>query len=784
MLFEQQTDNPFRLEISFHKVIEVLEGIAASDVDYRAQYAKGLLKEVEKVPELRNGIQDPEIIRQHRGLIRNLLSDLFPTALSHNEIKAVTIPFLNISFNYTQRFQDILNNAGPDFDMEIRDFDAHQFYVLSCVLLLNAYYGYHFDAAKPIFYDIPDAQGFMRHYRILYNGDFLEIFPTENAIELTPEDIELLLDNFDDLDLWKSKIPPQSWILRGFGIMSLFDATTESAVSNLKTNLLSAAGHKSKKEVQRNFENIFRSIFRMTDLEVGFTSFDKDTYTLAVSPFEGIRSYLLPEAIGIDCHDLACEESFDRMIQGTGYLNVTDVERFLAENPDSAIARHLLDLGIRSAIFAPVTDAEGDVLGIMELVSTKVRGLNSINSRKLDVVMPYISDTINRFFSDIQNQIGALIQKEYTTIHPSVYWKFRNEAYLHLHDTEALHEIVFEEVYPLYGQVDIKGSSELRNKTTREDLSLQAGTLLSILKLMFAEKPLPAYEQRIFELETALGELDANLMADTEQTIHRYIRQDVHPLLKKSAGFPVKVQDDIRDYFILLDKSSETVYKARKKYDTAVSIINKQLASVLDEKQSAAQSAYPHYYERFKTDGVEHNLYIGKSITGQADFDPIYLYNLRLWQLQVMCEMERHFGAFRNTLPYPMEVASLILVFNQPITIRFRMDEKRFDVDGSYNARYEIVKKRIDKAYVRGTEERITQPGRITIVYAQQSEEQEYGRYIAFLQHKGLLSDKVEKFNVEDLQGVSGLRAIRVEPLADHAGKRLFSYEDLLKELG
>lgn len=78
MLFEQQTDNPFRLEISFHKVIEALEEIAASDVDYRAQYAKGLLKEVEKVPELRSGIQDPEVIRTHRGLIRNLLSDLFP----------------------------------------------------------------------------------------------------------------------------------------------------------------------------------------------------------------------------------------------------------------------------------------------------------------------------------------------------------------------------------------------------------------------------------------------------------------------------------------------------------------------------------------------------------------------------------------------------------------------------------------------------------------------------------------------------------------------------------
>jgi hypothetical protein len=37
------------------------------------------------------------------------------------------------------------------------------------------------------------------------------------------------------------------------------------------------------------------------------------------------------------------------------------------------------------------------------------------------------------------------------------------------------------------------------------------------------------------------------------------------------------------------------------------------------------------------------------------------------------------------------------------------MDEKRFDVDGTYNARYEVVKKRIDKANIKGTKERITQ---------------------------------------------------------------------------
>lgn len=152
----------------------------------------------------------------------------------------------------------------------------------------------------------------------------------------------------------------------------------------------------------------------------------------------------------------------------------------------------------------------------------------------------------------------------------------------------------------------------------------------------------------------------------------------------------------------------------------------------MDSKQIEAQKIYPHYYERFKTDGVEHNLYIGESIAPNIPFDRIYLSNLRLWQLQTLCEMEFEHQRIKKELPYLLDVTSLILVFGTPISIRFRMDEKRFDVDGSYNARYEVVKKRIDKANIKGTDKRITEKGKITIVYSHTQEETEYLKYINF----------------------------------------------------
>ncbi len=96
----------------------------------------------------------------------------------------------------------------------------------------------------------------------------------------------------------------------------------------------------------------------------------------------------------------------------------------------------------------------------------------------------------------------------------------------------------------------------------------------------------------------------------------------------------------------------------------------------------------------------------------------------------------------------------MILVFNGSLSLRFRMDEKRFDVDGTYNARYEVVKKRVDKAHIKNTEERITQPGKIAIIYSQKEDEEEYLKYISFLQYQKFLDEEIEILELEDLKAL------------------------------
>lgn len=159
---------------------------------------------------------------------------------------------------------------------------------------------------------------------------------------------------------------------------------------------------------------------------------------------------------------------------------------------------------------------------------------------------------------------------------------------------------------------------------------------------------------------------------------------------------------------------------------------------------------------------MEYNAYIGQSLVQVEQYHPLYLKNLRLWQLLVTCGVENIHQAFKDELPVPLGITSLILVHSNPLAIRFRMDEKRFDVDGAYNIRYEILKKRIDKACIKGSTERLTQPGKLAIVYSQDWEAEEYLQYISYLQSIEYLDDKLERVELEDLQGTTGLQAFRV----------------------
>jgi hypothetical protein len=273
---------------------------------------------------------------------------------------------------------------------------------------------------------------------------------------------------------------------------------------------------------------------------------------------------------------------------------------------------------------------------------------------------------------------------------------------------------------------------------------------------------MPEFEHLTYKIDKHIKSLAIGLHSGDEASIVSFLKKEIEPLFGSVSEFSGKTLDAGNFYKSAIDSDLGVLYDKRKEYEHSVRLLNENIASIVDDEEEYAQSIFPHYFEKYKTDGVEYTMYIGDSISDKERFHPVYLKNLRLWQFILMCKVAAMSEKIKPMLKIPIELAHLILVQNAPLSIRFHHDQKKFDVDGTYNVHYEIMKKRIDKAEIRGKEERLTQPGKIAIVYTQQSEAAEYLQYIEYLQSKGFLKKDVEFMELEDLQGVYGLKALRV----------------------
>jgi len=788
MTSDISTEWPLQHFISFDKLLRHYEKMAEGEDAYLAEKARRILKAQAPYPILREGFTDVALLEEHKDVISIILEDAFSEVLSENEIKAASLPYRDVIFNASSRFKKILKDAGDNFIPALTKEDASLDYIMNCVVIIKFHYGYKLDFHRPYFYKIPNTEGVMHYYRVLYNADFIELYPTELAKDLKQDDIDELLEHPNDLKLWKEKIPPNSFISKGFVIANMFDATAEQAISEIKSKLISA-NKRGSDTFMSDLQETFKSFFKLKNLKVGFSAYNREDDQFERVFGKDMHSYLLNESDFEICNEALCKKSYEKLLNQSTYFIVPDVEKYFDRSKGMQPYKNLQQQGIKSVIFAPIA-RDKELLGVLEIVSEVKNQFNGVNARKLDDVMPYIVSAVVRSKNEQENLIDAIIQKECTTIHSAVYWKFRKEAKRFINEElkgndPTFNEIVFKDVYPLYGQTDISASSNARNTSIQRDLMIQLSEIRNILEAAFKESSLPIYEELIFRVNKHMEEVTEVLQTNTEQSIYNFVKTEIDPVFSYLRENHKDLREIITSYESRIDESTDTYYDHRKNYDTTIMETNKQLVAILDEAQKNAQEMFPHYFERYKTDGVEHNLYIGDEITEDRKFDFLYLNNLRLWQLQVMCEMENTYYNLKPHLPVQLDVTSLILVYHTSLSIRFRMDEKHFDVDGTYNARYEVIKKRIDKSYIKGTDQRLTEKGKLVIVYSQKSDELEYLRYISFLKSKGYFTNNIEIVELEGLQGVTGLKAIRAEILYNkqEEAQKTYTYQDLMEAL-
>jgi hypothetical protein len=505
-----------------------------------------------------------------------------------------------------------------------------------------------------------------------------------------------------------------------------------------------------------------RTLLRRPQLLLGLAAIEGDQVFLLNNGCKLQRHCIFADSDHYSTADFA-GSVYARSVQEGKPLIIEDLMRYPAR---SALEDAIIQRGVRNMVVAPLY-YQDELIGTLDLGSPIPGDLNAIQAMKLGEVLPLFSMAIKRSMEELNHTVQAIIKEKYTAIHPSVEWRFRKAALnfmlqQHAGALSEIEPIVFEEVYALYGASDIRGSSTLRNAVIQADLLEQLHLARAIFVAAYRQKPLPFFDEFAYRIGKKIAALEVGLSSGDEATLLDFLGREVEPLFDHLQEFGRGVCEHIEAYRTAVDPTLGVLYRRRKDFEESVTLVNETISACLDEEEGKAQAMFPHYFEKHKTDGIDYGIYVGASLVEDGKFDRLYLRNLRLWQLMVMCRVGRKADRLKEHLRVPLDTAHLILVQSTPLSIRFRPDEKQFDVDGTYNIRYEIIKKRIDKAVIKGTAERLTQPGRIAIIYSQSREAEEYREYIDYLRASGYLTDDVEDVDLEDLQGIQGLKALRV----------------------
>jgi hypothetical protein len=776
---------PFRLQVNFKKLIAWWEEQSALNDPFEAGRAREVLKRIEKTPQLRESFDNIELIEKYQQEIQLLLSPFFPSLTSTNEIKAAGIPFKLLFFNLTKRFTSVVDAAENDIQLPVRN--SELMYMFACLAVLNAYYGANINHTPILHFDIRNKKtGILRRYRAFFNTDFAEILPLQQIEPLTENDIQELTNNFSDITLWKKKIPPGSYSLEGFSIVTLFDVTREESVSALKFDLLKKDALLMPDIVERIRINLC-GMLNIPNLKPGFISYEKERGLLQALGYGFWNSILLSDKKSKKIEDAGNLSFYNSIFSNKQpyLLHVLDEKEVTSDS----LVKKLVQYKLKSYLAMPLV-YNNELIGILELGSEQPNALDSITVHKLEEVVALFTTALKRSQDENENKLEAIIRQKCTAIHPTVAWRFTQAAEnlvesQRFYQNNSMEDIVFAEVYPLYGQADIQGSSTERNRSIQADLIEQLSLAKNVFDRAMEKSALPVYKELQFRIEKYIEQLKGGLSAGDENTVLEFLKAEIYPVFNHLQTLNTDIKAAVASYEKQLDQALGMVYKQRKDYEQSVKLINEKVSEYLDKTQGVAQEMFPHYFEKYKTDGVEHNLYIGQSMVNNRTFHPVYLKNLRLWQLLVMCEIENLVNKLKSKLKIKLEICSLILAHGNPLNIRFRMEDKKFDVDGAYNIRYEIIKKRIDKAHIKDSNERLTLPGKIAIVYSHDREASEYMNYLQYLQSIGYIGPDIEWVTLKDLQGVTGLKALRANVIYDQStgGMKESKAVQLLEEM-
>ncbi len=732
---------------------------------------KGLISEMESRPELLQPIEDYNSAEKDMDLVETLVSTIFPPSTTSNQgMYAVSIPFHSEIIYASPSFESQFVRNGTNaitFDApKTREEISKAALVLAYNIILKKFYNQALPLNSVSVHPFKNEMGLTRYFEVRLNAQFTDVSIANKNYQL-PSDFstQQTLDPEEMQELF----PLSNFLFEGLMVIEVNDVTQEQVMVEIKSSLLNINSF-TDTAVYDELQQHVQSLIGLKNVQIGITPFFKRNgfYLYTEALYKNSLLFRTEESIANkEKISELCQETFSESLQCILYEIMNEASTL--SNP---LLKYYYDMGARSLCICPLKKDDGTLVGLLEVLSLKSGQLQLPHLTSIQPAIPLFALALEKNEESLELQIDKTIKEHFTAIQPAVEWKFTEAAFHYLQHRQQselakMPNIGFDDVYPLYAAIDIRNSSSERNQSIQLDLLEQLEMAKNVLDKAARIINFPLLNETRFRIEKYIASVSDTLLSEEELMIYDFLQHDLDDMFRNLRKSKPELKKWIDEYFKELDPQRKIIYHRRREYEESITRINDVLDRFIDNEQVEAQEIYPHYFERYVTDGIEFNIYVGQSLSPQRPFNEMYVRNLKLWQLTMLVKASRITNTLEKRLSLPLRTTQLVLAHSIPISVSFRRKERKFDVDGAYNIRYEIVKKRIDKVHIKDSDERLTQPGTIAIVYSQHKELEEYLQFIEFLQNEKLLGENVEHLELEDTQGISGLKAVRVDVIFD-----------------
>ncbi|WP_118951895.1 GAF domain-containing protein [Taibaiella helva] len=641
-------------------------------------------------------------------------------------------------------------------------------------LALQKLYGFSFAPVQnEMVHHIRDEHtGLNKYYRLEVDTRFLDVDYEDVLPEINFENIRLSEDSkYGALEILQRFLPLDRFRFNGFAIIGIKDITVQHVLDHIKDVIVNLApGQMIYGDITASLKELMGNNL----LDVELTPVIKLNGRLVTNCFDNLNENMQQVCNRYNMSMNAYVETIQRYSADPQIIFRKNVSEVIAGEDD--FYPLLREIGVEGLAVLPIF-FQKQLVGILTVYSREKNALNENMLSALEPAIPLLEQLLQTTIDDYNITLDNTVKEKFTSLQPSVEWRFNEIAFDYLQqrklDPKAeVAQVYFSDVYPLYGAIDIRNSTLERNNALRLDMQRQLEILISTLDQLRDHRDMGLTSEMIFKSGKWLEQIRDFISSDDEFQLNLYFEEEVMPFLGHFRLTHPRTASIIDHYFTAIAPGG-VAHNNRRALEESLQMLNRTIGNLLEQMNVEIQGTYPCYFEKFRSDGIEYDIYIGQSITPDREFHPLYLKNLRLWQLNSMAIIARLTHSLQAELPRRLETTQLIFVHANTIDISFRSDEHRFDVEGAYNIRYEMIKKRIDKVLIKDSNERLTQPGKIAMVYFQPKDVEEYLSHIHYLQDQHILADEIEFLELEELQGVNGLKAIRVGVvIPEHAADR------------